>query len=134
VDWLAYWFWGLFNAFGCTKINDIYNFGMTISTVPNELNFFVILNPTSAAVVRHLFEVTALMVVAITDGCEALGTIFTLIRHLPSVNSQVNKEIPSLIKRLFTVRAFMVGRAKIANLSPQNVLTFTDLLGVLHMG
>lgn len=118
MDRLANWFWGFLDASGCHSRNDIFNSSMATSTVPNKLIFSVIINPARAAVVRFLLEVTALMVVAITDGCEALGTVLTLIGLLPCVDSHVNKEISSLIEQLFTVRALIVGRAEIANLSP----------------
>jgi hypothetical protein len=134
MDKLAYCFWGFLNASGYNSGDDIFHSGMATFTVLNELIFSVISDSTRAAVVRFFIGMTALMVVAITNSCKALSTMRTFIRLLPSVGSNMNKEISSLIKQLFTMDALIVGQAEIANLSPKNVSAFTDLLGLLNMG
>jgi hypothetical protein len=68
-----------------------------------QLVLAVIPDTTSTTLVRLLVGVSALMVVTIADGGEALNAVLTFVRLLSSVSAHMNKQIATLVKGLKTV-------------------------------
>jgi hypothetical protein len=68
-----------------------------------ELVLAIVAHTASTALVGFLVGVSALMIVAIANGGEALSAVLAFVRLLSSVNAHVHKQITALIKRLKTV-------------------------------
>jgi hypothetical protein len=83
--------------------NDFCRTFVACIAVLHQLVLAVIPDTTSTTLVRLLVSVSALMVVAIADGGEALNAVLTFVRLLSSVSAHMNKQIATLIKGLKTV-------------------------------
>jgi hypothetical protein len=68
-----------------------------------ELVLAIVAHTASTALVGFLVGVSALMIVAVANGGEALGAVLAFVRLFSSVNAHVHKQITALIKRLQTV-------------------------------
>ena len=66
----------------------------------HQLVLAIIADTASAALVRFLVGVSALMVVAIADGSEALNAVRTFVWLFPSVSTHMYKQVATFIKRL----------------------------------
>ena len=76
---------------------------MTGFAVFYELVLAIVAHTASTALVGFLVGVSALMIVAVANGGEALGAVLAFVRLFSSVNAHVHKQITALIKRLQTV-------------------------------
>jgi hypothetical protein len=68
-----------------------------------ELVLAIVAHTASTALVGFLVGVSALMIVAVANGGEALSAVLAFVRLFSSVNAHVHKQITALIKRLQTV-------------------------------
>ena len=66
----------------------------------HQLVLAIIADTASAALVRFLVGVSALMVVAIADGSEALNAVRTFVGLFSSVSTHMYKQVATFIKRL----------------------------------
>lgn len=82
---------------------------MLASDVPQELVLSIVpisTSNTGVADIRLVFHMSSLMVVAVANRCEPLGTELALVRFFPSVNPNVYLKITALIK-LFVANHFL---------------------------
>lgn len=77
---------------------------MTGLAVFHELVLAVVAHTACATLVGFLIGVSALMVVAIANGGEALGAVLAFVRFFSCVNAHVYKQVTTFIKRFQTVR------------------------------
>ena len=66
----------------------------------HQLVLAIIADTASTALVRFLVGVSALMVVAIADGSEALNAVRTFVWLFSSVSTHMYKQVATFIKRL----------------------------------